>query len=293
VTDRTPQSDAELAQLSGAYALGALGPEEAAEFESYMAKSPELRWEVNELTDTAVELGLATSPVEPSAALKASIMDEISRTPQLPALPALSIVGHDAERDIDAEPIDAPTEAPAPSAAQGADLRADLRADLGAGERKAQVRWFASPLTAIVAVAAVVGLVVGGGILSNVVSDGREQSVQADRLAAINSADDRQQAVAEVTGGGTATLVWSDTLLASAVMVDGMAPLPDSKVYELWYIGETGPRPAGTFTVDEAGTSWRVLDGDMQAGDAVGVTIEPRGGSEQPTTDPVVAITSA
>lgn len=280
MTDRTPHSDADLAQLSGAYALGAVSPEEAAEFENFMARSPELRWEVTELTDTAVELGLATTPVDPPASLKASIMDQISRTPQLPALTLV---------EDDAEPTETPTQAPSSPAA----LSDDLRADLGAAERKAQVRWFASPLTAIVAVAAVVGLVVGGGILSNVVSDSREQSVQADRLAAINAADDRQQAVAEVAGGGTATLVWSNELLASAMIVDGMSPLPDEKVYELWYIGESGPRAAGTFTVGDAGTSWRVLDGEMQAGDVVGVTIEPRGGSEQPTTDPVVAIVSA
>jgi hypothetical protein len=28
----------------------------------------------------------------------------------------------------------------------------------------------------------------------------------------------------------------------------------------------------------------------MEAGDTVGVTIEPKGGSEQPTTTPIVAI---
>lgn len=283
MNDRNPQSDAELAQLSGAYALGAVTPEEAAEFENYLSRSPELRWEVTELTDTAVELGLATSPVVPPASLKASIMDQIARTPQLSSRPAFSLV------ELGDESAAEPVEAPAPPAALGDNLRSDL----GSAERKAHARWFASPLTAIVAVAAVVGLVVGGGILSNVVSESREQSVQADRLAAINAADDRQQAVADVTGGGTATLVWSNELLESAVIVDGMDPLPEEKVYELWYIGESGPRAAGTFTVGESGTSWRVLEGEMQAGDVVGVTIEPRGGSEQPTTDPVVAITSA
>ena len=64
-------------------------------------------------------------------------------------------------------------------------------------------------------------------------------------------------------------------------------------MYELWYIGESGARPAGTFSVSESGATWRVLDGDMVAGDMVGVTVEPRGGSEQPTTDPIVAIESA
>jgi anti-sigma-K factor RskA len=115
----------------------------------------------------------------------------------------------------------------------------------------------------------------------------------ADRLAEINKAGDAQHAVSDVTGGGTATLVWSNELLAAALIVDGVDPLPGDKVYELWYIGDaTGPRPAGTFTVDDDGTVWSVLDGDMQAGDAVAVTVEPRGGSKKPTGVPVVAIQS-
>ena len=289
MTDRNSHTDPELSQLSGAYALHALSADEAAEFEQTLERNPELRWEVTELVDTAVELGLATAPVEPPASLKASIMEQIARTPQLPS---------QIERTDAAAPV-APPATPTlsatqgPSTTQGLSAAEGLATEEGPAARKAQSRWFASPLTALVAIAAVTGLVVGGGILSNVVSESREQSVQANRLAAINAADDMQQAVADVAGGGTATLVWSNELLASAVIVDGLAPLPESKVYELWYIGESGARPAGTFSVDENGTSWRVLDGDMQAGDTVGVTIEPREGSGVPTTDPIVAIVSA
>jgi anti-sigma-K factor RskA len=58
----------------------------------------------------------------------------------------------------------------------------------------------------------------------------------------------------------------------------------------MWLIrGETA-QPAGVF---EAGSSTTaVLQGDMQPGDLVAVTIEPAGGSPtgQPTTDPLFAI---
>ena len=289
MTDRNSHTDPELSQLSGAYALHALSADEAAEFEQTLERNPELRWEVTELVDTAVELGLATAPVEPPASLKASIMEQIARTPQLPS----QVERTDAAAPVAPPATQALSATQSPSAIQGLSAAEGLATEEGPAARKAQSRWFASPLTALVAIAAVTGLVVGGGILSNVVSESREQSVQANRLAAINAADDMQQAVADVAGGGTATLVWSNELLASAVIVDGLAPLPESKVYELWYIGESGARPAGTFSVDENGTSWRVLDGDMQAGDTVGVTIEPREGSGVPTTDPIVAIVSA
>mgnify|MGYP000911767092 FL=1 len=73
----------------------------------------------------------------------------------------------------------------------------------------------------------------------------------------------------------------------------GLAPLPADPTSEHWSINDAGARPAGTFGVAGSGSTWRVLDGTMKAGDTVGVTVEPRGGSDAPTTDPVVVISSA
>jgi anti-sigma-K factor RskA len=36
-----------------------------------------------------------------------------------------------------------------------------------------------------------------------------------------------------------------------------------------------------------------VLSGDMDAGDTVGVTVEPAGGSDAPTTAPVIVVPTA
>jgi anti-sigma-K factor RskA len=63
-------------------------------------------------------------------------------------------------------------------------------------------------------------------------------------------------------------------------------------VYELWYIDSSGARAAGTFTTD-GGRTITVLQGTMAAGDTVGVTVEPAGGSVKPSTDPVIVIASA
>ena len=253
-------SDNDLSSLSGSYALGALEGKELEDFEALMANSQQLRNEVTELSDTAVLLGLAVQPVEPPAALRASILSQISSVPQL-------------------APIEAPSAIVTPFD--------------GAASRKAQSRWFTKPAIVLAGVAAAVGLIAGGGVLVNTIGDANTQQVQADALAAITSADDSQQAAAAVDGGGTAKLVWSNSLGSSAVMVDGLAALEAGKVYELWYIDDEGARAAGTFTVGDSGATWRVLDGEMRAGDLVGVTVEPAGGSEQPTTDPIVAIQSA
>lgn len=250
----------EVASLSGAYALHALSDEEVTLFEAHLADSEELRNEVTELTDTAVLLGLATRPAAPRTALKASIMAQLASTPQLP---------REVEQSV------------------------DVRRFSGSAEAKARSRWFAKPITALVGMAAAIALIVGGVAAASTMADHTFQQAQADQLAAINAAEDSQRQVAEVSTGGTVTLMWSGALASAALIVDDLEPLPSDRVYELWYIDESGARPAGVFTVDDDGSTWRVLDGEMAAGDTVGVTVEPVGGSDSPTTAPIVEIASA
>lgn len=260
-------SDKELGNLSGSYALNGLDAADLAEFETHLQQSHATRDEVTELTDTAVLLGLAVEPVQPSAGLKASIMDQLDAHPQLPVA--------------------------ASSAAGASSASVATAAFESPAGRKAQARWFTRPVTALAAVAAAIALFVGGGVVTTSLAQNSFAQQQADQLAAINSADDAQRASVDLADGGTATLVWSNTLLSSALIVDGLAPLPADRTYELWYINDAGARPAGTFGVAGSGSTWRVLDGTMKAGDTVGVTVEPRGGSDAPTTDPVVVIASA
>lgn len=258
----TPRKD-DAASLSGAYALNALDDIDRARFEKHLAESEETRNELTELTDTAVLLGLAVDPVDPPARLKANIMAALDDTAQLPSVGALAVDD------------------------------AAVQAFSGKAAAKAQARWFSRPVTVLAAVAAAAALIFGGGVLANSINQNTQQQAQADQLAAINSASDSQRVAADMPGGGSATLVWSSELKSSALIVDGLKPLPSDRVYELWYIDSTGARPAGMFTVSSAGSTWRVLEGKMAHGDTVGVTIEPAGGSTKPTTAPVVAIASA
>jgi anti-sigma-K factor RskA len=249
------------ASLSGAYALHALDADEAKAFEAHIAESEASRNEATELADTAVLLGLAVAPETPPASLKASIMAQLGSTPQLDREPA-------------------------------AETSADARFS-GRAEAKAQARWFQRPVNAIIGVAAAVALIIGGGVAVNAISTNVTQSAAANQLAAIQSASDSQSLKGTVAGGGEATLVYAASLKSSALIVNGMNALPADKVYELWYIDDKGARPAGTFTVGPDGTMWQVLEGEMNHGDTVGVTVEPHGGSTTPTTDPVLVLASA
>ncbi|MFM9876391.1 MAG: anti-sigma factor domain-containing protein [Rhodoglobus sp.] len=246
------------ANLSGAYALDALNANEREQLEAHLAGSEETRAEVTGLSDTAVMLGLAVTPVVPPPALKASIMAQLATTPQLAAEPPVA-------------------ESPV----------------VGKAEARARARWFTRPAVALAAAATSVALIVGGGVVSTAITSNNFAAAQAEQLAAITAADDSQRQVITLDGGGTATLVWSTELASSAVIVDGLKPLPASAVYQLWYIDAAGARSAGTFTVSAAGSTARVLEGDLKAGDTIGVTVEPRGGSTAPTTDPVVVFESA
>ena len=167
---------------------------------------------------------------------------------------------------------------------------------MGRAEARARTRWLTKPTGILVAAVAAVALFIGGGVVGGILTTVNAPSAvdaSAAALANILAADDAQRASAPVETGGTATLVWSNTLGQSAVLVDGLPELPDGKVYEAWYIDASGAASAGTFAPVEAGTTWHVLDGTMSAGDAVGVTVEPSGGSEQPTTTPILVLQSA
>ncbi len=238
----------------GSYVLDAMNDDERDEFEDQLAKSTDLRDEVTELTDTAVLLGLAVEPVAPTPALKQNIMARLDQLPQLEREPATAVQ--------ESHP-------------------------------KAQARWYRRPAIAITSVAAAVVLIVGGVVGVNLAIQSAATSAQASALAAITTAPDVRRAEASVSTGGSATLVWSVHLKRAALVGTGLSVLPSGKTYELWYISPAGTAtPAGTFE-SNGKSGFQVLSGSMSAGDTVGVTIEPSGGSKAPTTKPVVAIASA
>jgi anti-sigma-K factor RskA len=92
----------------------------------------------------------------------------------------------------------------------------------------------------------------------------------------------------EVEGAGTVTLVVSQRLDRSALVWETMPELPADRVYGLWYITDE-PVAAGLIEPDFQ-QNFRLLDGELPADARVGVTIEPAGGSEQPSTEPILVM---
>lgn len=95
----------------------------------------------------------------------------------------------------------------------------------------------------------------------------------------------------ETVDGVTVSVVTSASLNRSAFVAEGMEPAPDGQDYQLWFVHEDGTAvSAGLMPRGEQDTSEVVLEGEAAGAVAVGVTLEPAGGSDQPTSDPLVAV---
>ena len=86
--------------------------------------------------------------------------------------------------------------------------------------------------------------------------------------------------------GSTATIVISRSEGRAVIRTTDMAPAPDGKVYELWLQTPAGEmEPAGL--MPDLRDATKLLDGDASRATGVGITVEPDGGSDQPTSQPI------
>ena len=75
------------------------------------------------------------------------------------------------------------------------------------------------------------------------------------------------------------------------LLASNLPPAPDGKTYEMWIIPAGGkPVPAGLFQTESNGTAvyMQAEALDLAATGAVAVTLEPTGGSPQPTSQPIL-----
>ncbi len=278
------------ALLTGSHALDALSDDERALLDHALTTSPELQAETDSLRETALQLAYAVPPVQPPASLKASLMAQIASTPQAaPLAPAAAPTASPA--DGDAAPVTGQEARPTTAS--------PVTRSSGRATAAAQRRWFQRPAAALSAAAAVAVVFLGvglglGGQFDQGTQPGPGTTQASSGLDRIYAASDFKRTTAKVSGGGTATVVWSDSVGKSAVILDGVSPAPEGKTYELWYIGSEGSggkiSAAGLMDGVSDGVHSAVLDGRLSSGATIGMTVEPEGGSDQPTTTPIMAV---
>jgi anti-sigma-K factor RskA len=66
-----------------------------------------------------------------------------------------------------------------------------------------------------------------------------------------------------------------------------MPSVPEDKTCQIWVIKGDVPKSSGLFQPDGNGTATPISNSIRKA-DVIAVTVEPAGGSEQPTSDPVL-----
>jgi len=138
---------------------------------------------------------------------------------------------------------------------------------------------------AAVAACAAIGLGVWAAGLSSKLDSERSARGDRERLVAVLA--DLEAARIPVSGA-QGTLVVARTGEA-ALLVTGLEPAPEGKVYEAWVIEEGRPVPAGTFSSGGESTTF-VLDRPVPQGAVVAVTLET-GPVEEPTGEPLFSAT--
>ena len=269
--------DEHIEELFPLYALDALSDDERSQVESYVATRPDARARLDDMVRTASAVAFGAAPVDPSPAVKRAVMDRVS------------------------------ADSPRPSSAAGE----------GPGVRAAPLRprnWRAAlfrplPLLAgaslLAAILAVVWAISLNAEVTRLKQENAALAAQVDDLEAQNTVLQqellaREQVITLMLSPGVRTmaiagteeqpnasgqLVADPTGQSAVLVVTGLSTLPAGQVYQFWLIDEGVPVGAGTFSVDEQGEA--VLEVTASAPiasfDAMGVSIEPEGGSEQPT----------
>lgn len=238
--------------LSGAYVVDALDDDERQAFEQHLPGCHDCQAEVVSLREAA-----------------AAMADEASLTPP-PGLRASVLAGISMVRPLPPEVPEASVESPA--AAVVVPLRHRRRFRL-------------ATLAAAAAVLAIIGV-------GAVVQPWRDQSPPvatispADRVLA---ADDATHASINFDDGSKATVVRSLSEGKAVLVTEDMAAPPHGKTYELWLQDKTGHmEPAGLMS--SPGDNKVLLNGDATKATGVGITVEPAGGSPQPTSNPIAVL---
>ncbi len=149
-------------------------------------------------------------------------------------------------------------------------------------KRQGRPRWL-RPVTAAAA-AAVVAVTAAGLTVADQHRRLDDERQRADRLSALASVALSRSAGMPLDGGGSlAVVAVADSALVSA---RDLPALPGGRVYQFWFVGADGVRSAGTADGRAVAVD-RLLTG-AGAARAIAVTVEPAGGSAQPTTRTLV-----
>jgi anti-sigma factor RsiW len=270
----------EMHLLTGAYALDAL--DDAAERERvarHLERCDSCAAEATGMREVATALAFAAS-APPPPAMRGAVLAATARTRQLP--PLQDRAGGNGRKRWGSWRL-VRRSAPAGQAGR-------LGAPGPAG------RAWMPRLAGAVAAVAVAAAVALGIVTVNAEHELHAANTRQQAIAAVLTAPDARIVGGPVSSGGRATVVVSSARRQLVVTLSGLRALPKSKVYELWLLGPPRTRPAGLIATATARRSGRLLASapllasGLAPGDKLGLTVEPAGGTAQPTTAPILVL---
>jgi anti-sigma-K factor RskA len=235
--------------LSGAYVVDALDDDERAAFEEHLPGCLDCQAEVASLREATDQLS-HVSALAPPPSLRADVLAGIRTIRPLPPETASS---------SGEEPADTAVVIPL---------------------RRHRFR-----LAALAAAAAVVA-VLGVGAVTQPWRDDPPSVSALTPVDRVLAAEDAKHVKRTFADGSSATLVRSVKQGRAVLVTDDMSSPPSGKVFELWLRDTHGTFvPAGL--MHDGGDHKVLLEGDAATATAVGITVEPPGGSARPTSDPI------
>jgi Anti-sigma-K factor rskA len=249
----------EIHGLTGAYALDAVTGPELERFEHHVGRCPACDNEVRGFRETATQLALAVAATPPPQ-LRPRVLATVATTRQLPP---------------EVQPA-------APARRRGPRP--------GRAGRGGLLPRLATAGVAVLAAAAVAAAVVLGVRQSDVQHQLTQAQARTHAVAAVLAAPDARLARSTTKVGGVATVVSSQSRHAVIITTAGLPALAGGKVYELWFVAGTSARRAGLLPAPVAGRTAPLLARGLVRGDAVALTVEPAGGTNKPTTTPILAL---
>jgi anti-sigma-K factor RskA len=279
------------------YALDALTEEERAEVERYVADNPEAGARLAEMTAAALDFSAATMPVAPSPAVKAGLMARIAAESTDPAQ----------------------TPQPRPASARPAASPKPVTMQRRWWERLAPAVGAFAVLALLLSVFAVwrlsgqvndlteqiAALEQNTGALQAQVSElegenevlRQELSARDDMLALFSQPGAVTIAIGDATGDHPAavgTLTMDPAAESATLQVANLPPTEAGSTYQAWLIVGDTPHSVGLFTVDENGAATHTITAGLpDSFDAVGVSMEPEGGSDTPTPGNIILLGSS
>ena len=237
-------------------------------------------------SETAALLGASLRPVTPPAAIRASLLETIAREPQTER----------ADQTDDTAEEDAGDRDAVGGSNSGSDGDGDgdsvssevLSLD---AHRRRRSAWRTGLMRAAAAVVLVgVGIGVGRWSVRGAVDEAMDSMASTQHYAHLNQAQDVQRVTDTMPDGHVATLTWSrDMSMTALTLPAAMKESAGGRSLQVWLKeGETTTSLGVYDPRDGAGFSF--LDVMPKPGQQIVITMEPAGGSAQPTTPPLVTL---